>query len=274
MASRDSVESVGNFKKTIRLANNNNGTCSVRHRCDIIDDIYDPPLRPIRNGNRMLHHMRVLNGELPTVNRRKLSLKYPIAFIIATIITFCGTCIFFGCLFMALSITRQMFRKAYESDYDMEWFRYLQTFVIILSILMGSLSIILLIFGCLAVGTSKSQIYSGFKSRKGAQIAISVFTSIVYALFLIWVIVTLLLVIPIIGYYMLTRICEEKILQINNHVVLEQEVCIGLNYYGFQFSDSKLNVCSNDLVAFCNHVRYFLHLKYFFSKLFVILQKL
>ena len=73
---------------------------------------------------------------------------------------------------------------------------------------------------------------------------------------------------------MLTRICEEKILQINNHVVLEQEVCIGLNYYGFQFSDSKLNVCSNDLVAFCNHVRYFLHLKYFFFKTFCNLAKI
>lgn len=178
--------------------------------------------------------------------------RCPFASIIATVITICGTGVFCGCMYRALSITIQMFTTAFKIEYEMEWGRIIQTVVIIISTVMGSLAIILLIVGCLATGATRSQIYTGFRSRLGGRISTGFFTVIVYTLFLLWSIVTLLLVVPIVGYYILMENCEIKTAQINNHSIQKLDECLSLKNFGIHLNENKISVCSNELIAFCN----------------------
>ena len=64
--------------------------------------------------------------------------RCPFASIIATVITLCGTGVFCGCLYRALSITVQMLSTAFNVEWEIEWVRILQTVVIIISSVMGT----------------------------------------------------------------------------------------------------------------------------------------
>lgn len=178
--------------------------------------------------------------------------RCPFASIIATVITICGTGIFSGCLYKALSITIQMLSSAFRIEWEMEWVRIVQTVVIIISTVMGSLSLILLLVGCLATGATRAQIFTGFRSRLGGRISTGFFTIIVYALFLIWSTVTILLVVPIIAYLILMNQCEFKQTQITTHSQNKLDECLTLRNYGIQLSNAKNSICSHELIEFCN----------------------
>lgn len=177
--------------------------------------------------------------------------RCPFASIIATVITLCGTGVFCGCLYRALSITIQALDSAFKIEFEMESARVVQTIVVIVSTVMCSLAIILLIVGCLATGATRSQIYTGFRSRLGGRISTGFFTVIVYILFLVWSGVTVLLVVPIIAYYILMKNCEIKTAQINNHSIQKLDECLSLKNFGIQTFENKMSICSSELVAFC-----------------------
>ena len=181
--------------------------------------------------------------------------RCPFASIIAAIITLCGTGVFCGCLYKALSITIQMLISAFKIELEMEWVKIIQTIVIIISTVMGSLSIILMIVGCLATGATRSQIYTGFRSRLGGRISTGFFTVVVYLLFIIWSVVTILLVVPIIAYFILMKQCEYKQTQINTHSQNKLDECLSLKNYGIEFSYTKNSICSDELITFCNQVK-------------------
>lgn len=178
--------------------------------------------------------------------------RCPFASIIATVITLCGTGVFCGCLYRALSITVQMLSQAFNVEWQMEWLKVLQTVVIIISSVMGTLSIILLIVGCLATGATRSQIYTGFRSRLGGRISTGFFTTIVYLLFLIWSVVALFLVVPIVGYYILMKNCEYKAVIMDTHPVQKEDHCFSLKNYGIKLSEYKSSICREELTQFCN----------------------
>ncbi|CAF0796542.1 unnamed protein product [Brachionus calyciflorus] len=178
--------------------------------------------------------------------------RCPFASIIATVITLCGTGVFCGCLYRALSISIQALNSAFEIEFEMESARALQTIVIIISTVMCSLAIILLIVGCLATGATRSQIYTGFRSRLGGRISTGFFTIVVYVLFIVWSGVTVVLVVPIIAYYILMKNCEIKIAQINNHSVQKLDECLSLRNFGIHSFENKMSICSSQLIQFCN----------------------
>lgn len=197
------------------------------------------------------------SGEFDEKNLSKHSScmgRCPFASIIATVITLCGTGVFCGCLYKALSITIQALDSAFKIEFEMESARVIQTIVVIISTVMCSLAIILLIVGCLATGATRSQIYTGFRSRLGGRISTGFFTVIVYALFIIWSCVTVLLVVPIIAYYILMKNCEVKTAQINNHSMQKLDECLSLKNFGIQ-SFEKTSICSLELISFCNQVK-------------------
>lgn len=178
--------------------------------------------------------------------------RCPFASIIATVITLCGVGVFCGCLYRALSITIQMLDSAFKIEFEWDSVRVVQTIVIIISTVMCSLAVILLIVGCLATGATRAQVYTGFRSRLGGRISTGFFTVVVYALFLVWFVVTLALVVPIVAYYVLMKNCELKTAQINNHNIQKLDECLSLKTFGIDISQNRLSICSNDLIAFCN----------------------
>lgn len=121
---------------------------------------------------------------------------------------------------------------------------------------MGSLSVILLVVGCLATGATRSQVYTGFRSRLGGRISTGFFSVVVYLLFLTWSVTTLLLVVPLIFYYVLMKQCEFKQTQINTHSQNKFDECLSLRNYGIQLSNTRNSICNDELIAFCNQVNY------------------
>lgn len=178
--------------------------------------------------------------------------RCPFASIIATIITVCGTGVFCGCLYRALSITILMLTTAFKIEITFEWVKVLQTIVIIISTVMGSLAVILLVVGCLSTGATRSQVYTGFRSRLGGRISTGFFTVVVYILFLIWSVFTLIQVIPLVFYYVLMRQCDFKQTQINTHSQNKFDECLSLRNYGIQLSNTRNSICNDELIQFCN----------------------
>ncbi len=137
---------------------------------------------------------------------------------------------------------------------------------------MGTLSVVLLVVGCLATGATRSQIYTGFRSRLGGRISTGFFTLVVYMLFLIWSIVTLGLVVPIVFYFILMKQCEFKQMQINTHAQNKFDECLSLRNYGIHLSQTKNSICYDvidaNLFLECMIIQTFLNflkLLYFFS---------
>ena len=83
---------------------------------------------------------------------------------------------------------------------------------------------------------------------------ISKFALVVYLLFILWFVVTVSLVVPIIGYYMVIKNCEFKKNQIEAPVHQKVDECISLLTYGIQLNENKHSVCSTELITFCNQV--------------------
>lgn len=147
-----------------------------------------------------------------------------------------------------------MLDSAFKIEFEWDSVRIIQTVVIIISTVMCSLSVILLIVGCLATGATRSQVYTGFRSRLGGRISTGFFTIVVYFLLVIWFGVTIILVIPIIYYFLLMKNCELKTAQINNHNIQKLDECLSLKTFGIDLSQTRSSICSNDLIAFCNQV--------------------
>lgn len=178
--------------------------------------------------------------------------RCPFASVIATIITVCGTGVFCGCLYRGLSVTILMLTTAFKIEFTMEWVKVLQTIVIIISTVMGGLSLILLIVGCLSTGATRSHVYTGFRSRLGGRISTGFFSIVVYILFIVWSLTTLILVVPLVFYYVLMKQCEFKQTQINTHSQNKFDECLSLRNYGVVLSNTRNSICNDELIQFCN----------------------
>lgn len=237
----DSIRFADQSKALWLQQNNNHNTNNTNHSQSLN-----------LNGSNDLLDQKHFN--IASTNSHSCMGRCPFASIIATVITLCGVGVFCGCLYRALSITIQMLDSAFKIEFEWDSVRVIQTIVIIVSSVMCSLAIILLIVGCLATGATRSQIYTGFRSRLGGRISTGFFTVIVYVLFIVWACVTLVLVVPIVAYYILMKNCEVKTAQINNHNIQKLDECLSLKTFGINLSENKLSICSNDLISFCNQV--------------------
>jgi hypothetical protein len=222
----------------------------------------------LQHNNGTLNNASGFDGSLDPIAKKyhKGSCvgRCPFASIIATIITLCGTGVFSGCLYRALSITIQMVTDSFRIEMEMQWVRWVQTIVIVISAVMGGLCVVLLIVGCLATGATRSQVFTGFRSRLGGRISTGFFIFVVYVLFLIWFAVTATLVVPIVAYYMLMKNCAVKTTQINTYKIQKLDECLSLQNYGINLSSNKNSICSNELIVFCNQVCFFFRLVFFY----------
>jgi hypothetical protein len=123
-----------------------------------------------------------------------------------------------------------------------------QTILIIVSAVMGGLAIILFTVGCLATGATRTQVYTGFRSRLGGRISTGFFTTVVYFLLFIWFIITNALVVPMIAYYMIIKNCEFKKAHIENPTSLKGDECLSLLSFGKRFFSFKIQLKTNSIV--------------------------
>ncbi|KAH3833319.1 neuronal membrane glycoprotein M6-a-like [Dreissena polymorpha] len=134
----------------------------------------------------------------------------PFASLIACIIVFAGVGVFCGTLYRALTI---ILKSVMEElfGFTVSWLQVLQIVFIIIACVMALYAIMLLIFGFLATGATRKNVYSGASCIMGGRVSAGFFMFISYILNLAWMGVTALCVIPIAGYLMLRSICSTEV---------------------------------------------------------------
>lgn len=98
----------------------------------------------------------------------------PFASLLATVICLVGIGVFCGTLYQALHIFLvQIVDELFH--FKVGWLEVLQVVFIVIAVAMGVLSIILLVFGILATGDTRKNVYSGAKCIMGGRIMAAFF---------------------------------------------------------------------------------------------------
>ncbi|XP_052795997.1 neuronal membrane glycoprotein M6-a-like [Mya arenaria] len=134
----------------------------------------------------------------------------PFASLIASIIVFVGVGLFCGGLYRALTIIiKSVMQELF--GFDVSWLEVLQIVFIVIACVMGLFAILLLIFAFLATGATRKNVYSGASCIMGGRISAAFFMFISYLLNLVWLVISAVCVIPIVGYLMVHSICATEV---------------------------------------------------------------
>ncbi|KAL4230417.1 Neuronal membrane glycoprotein M6-b [Mactra antiquata] len=134
----------------------------------------------------------------------------PFASLIATIIVFVGVGVFCGTLYRALTIIiKSVMQDLFQ--FNVSWLEVLQIVFIVIAVVMALYAILLLIFGFLATGATRKNVYSGASCIMGGRISAAFFMVLSYILNLTWMGVSSLAIVPIVVYLMLRSICFTEV---------------------------------------------------------------
>ncbi|CAH1776299.1 unnamed protein product [Owenia fusiformis] len=135
--------------------------------------------------------------------------RTPFASLIAGFIVLCGVGIFCGTVYRASQeILDGILLGLY--NVNVTWLKTIQVIFIIVAVVMGCFAIFLFVFGCLATGATRENVYQGAKCIMGGRVSAGVFMLITYILNLIWMGVTSVMAMPIIIYIMVNSICVNE----------------------------------------------------------------
>lgn len=162
----------------------------------------------------------------------------PFASLIATLVIFSGVGVFCGTLYRALSI---ILKSVMEDlfQFKVPWLEIIQIVFIVGAVIMALFALLLLVFGFLATGATRKNVYSGAKCIMGGRISAAFFMVISYILNLAWMVIMSITVIPIIFYISIGSICDTDIYS---------KDATGLDYYCFNLT--QFGIYRNNSYAF------------------------
>lgn len=172
----------------------------------------------------------------------------PFASLIATIICLAGIGVFCGTLYQALHIFLvQIVDELFK--FKVGWLEVLQVVFIVIAVAMGVLAVLLLIFGILATGDTRKNVYSGAKCILGGRVMAAFFLVLSYVLNIVWMCIISLGVIPIILYVSISSICD-------HHVYGKRATnityCFDLSNYGLFLKDNHSPGSSSIVSKVCS----------------------
>ncbi|KAK3099188.1 hypothetical protein FSP39_000735 [Pinctada imbricata] len=182
----------------------------------------------------------------------------PFASLIATLVVFVGVGVFCGTLYRALQI---IIMKVMDNlfGFSVQWLEVIQVVFIVIAVVMALFSIVLCVFGFLATGATRKNVYSGKKCIMGGSISAAFFMVISFILDLAWVVISCVATIPIIIYMMIMSICNEEVY--NNSA---SKYCFELKHFGIYRNSTYANlgvsppgkdqVCDTERRVFCDRV--------------------
>lgn len=185
----------------------------------------------------------------------------PFASLIATLVIFAGVGVFCGTLYRALSI---ILKSVMEDlfQFNVPWLEVLQIVFIVIAVIMALFAVLLLIFGFLATGATRKNVYSGAKCIMGGRISAGFFMVISYILNLAWMVIMSVGVIPVIFYISLSSICDTDIYSKDAQGL--ENYCFRLTQFGIYRNDSyalgikppgKESLCGHaELRRFCDRI--------------------
>lgn len=174
----------------------------------------------------------------------------PFASLISALLVFFGVSVYCGTLYRALQIfITRILEEIF--GFNVPWLEVIQVVFVVIGVVMGLFAILLLVFGFLATGATRKNVYSGNKCIMGGRVSAAFFMCISYILNLIWIGMFGTGVIPVVVYLMVSSICDNSIY--NN--VNSQHTCFNLTNYGIYIDLGKESTCDfNELRQLCDKV--------------------
>lgn len=183
--------------------------------------------------------------------------RTPFVSLVATILCCLGVGLFCGTLNGAIRITvGGIFEGLFL--FDVPWLHTIQIFFTMIGVAMGFFSLMLLVFGFLATGATRQNIYAGTKCIMGGRLSAAFFLVLTFSLNLVWVGVTSALAMAVIIYALLKSICIWEIE--DRPPYYYENYCLNLSRFGiyrnFTEGIDKNALCDEtDLSTFCKHVQ-------------------
>ncbi|XP_059157728.1 proteolipid protein DM beta-like [Physella acuta] len=181
--------------------------------------------------------------------------RTPFASLLAALMVIIGTSVFCGTSFKALQIMLiGVFQNLF--GFSINWLEILQVMFVVIGVVMGIFAIILLIFGFLATGATRSNIYSGAKCIMGGRIAGGFFMIISYILTLGWLAVLSVGMVTLVVYAAMNSICNREIYSKTADELTQSKYCFNLTRFGVYREEKNTDhICEHaNLRALCNKV--------------------
>ncbi|CAL1542157.1 unnamed protein product [Lymnaea stagnalis] len=181
--------------------------------------------------------------------------RTPFASLLAAIMVITGTCVFCGTSFKALQlIIVGVFNNLF--GFSLNWLEVLQVMFVVIGAVMGCFAIVLLIFGFLATGATRSNIYSGAKCIMGGRITAAFFMIISYILTLGWLAMSSVAMVGVVVYAAMESICNFEIYSKSAQELTDSKYCFNLTRFGVYREEKNTDsVCDlANVRALCNKV--------------------
>lgn len=184
--------------------------------------------------------------------------RTPFGSLLAFIMAIVGAAVFCGTLYRALQlviegILIQLF------GFHVGWLEIIQVMFIIIGAVMGLYTILLLIFGFLATGATRQNVYSGAKCIMGGRISAGLFIIISYLICMAWLAITCVTLVGVLLYLGVDAICEEEIYSKTAQDLTTSNYCFTLTRFGMYRSsgqDGTDKLCEHtELRTMCNRVK-------------------
>lgn len=183
--------------------------------------------------------------------------RTPFGSVLAFVLVIVGSGVFCGTLYRALQLVLegiliQLF------GFNVEWLETVQIMFIIVGAVMGLFTILLLIFGILATGATRQNVYSGAKCIMGGRISAGFFILISYLLSVVWLGVICVSMISVVVYLAVDGICEQEIYSKTAQELIDDNYCFRLQRFGIyreSGQEGSKELCEHtELRTMCNRV--------------------
>jgi len=115
--------------------------------------------------------------------------RIPYASLIAFILTCVGVGLFCGMTYQGVNASVNQIKKLNLFPHDVTWLDKIPLMFVIVAVIMCIVALMLLIVGALATGSTRTQVYSGWRARLGGRISCACFLVFTYLLNFCWLIV-------------------------------------------------------------------------------------
>nr|KAG5692014.1 hypothetical protein BaRGS_027659 [Batillaria attramentaria] len=169
-----------------------------------------------------------------------------------------GAAVFCGTLYRALQLVIEgILIQLFE--FTVGWLEIVQIMFIIIGAVMGLFTILLLVFGFLATGATRQNVYSGAKCIMGGRISAGFFIIISYLLSIAWLAIVCVTLIAVLMYLGVDAICEREIYSRTAQELQDENYCFELQRFGIYRGDNQEGtdqLCEHTkLRAMCNRVK-------------------
>lgn len=176
----------------------------------------------------------------------KCLLRVPYATLVATILCCVGVGVFICTLYRIVNVSARELKSIFPFRFDL--LENVRTAFIAVGVFMALVSLIQLVVGILATGSTRAKVYRGWRARLGGRIACAVFMVLTYILQLAWIGIMICMTIMIFVFCVLAEVCNKGC--INN-----EHECIDLRQFLFLFPhDKKEFLDQTDKDRLCRYI--------------------